>query len=202
MGNTDNTIELISLRKPIFMLISKISLLATVVLLYVMQSFVSIPIFALLTENNDIDGNLYVDKVLNWLMICLIAGVVPLIFAIIGAIRRERPVMVISIIAKALMIPFFCINLTLWIFLFSGMLNPFLFLGIPFAGAAGLVLTYIYMLMTGLPDVVYAIIFCIRNKRKPTIFLVAGSILNFIFVLDLVGSILLNIGYKRITTKE
>lgn len=69
-------------------------------------------------------------------------------------------------------------------------------LGIPVAAFIGICLTYGYMLTTSLPDIVYTMIFCIRNKRKPSRLMVIGVILEFILMLDFVGSIILHEAYK------
>ena len=66
----------------------------------------------------------------------------------------------------------------------------------------GVVLTYVYMLMTSLPDIIYMIIFMIKNRKRPNVFVVLGIIAIFFFVLDVVGAILLNNGYKKLTQPQ
>ena len=52
--------------------------------------------------------------------------------------------------------------------------------------------------MTSLPDIIYTIIFLIKNRQRPNVFIVVGIIAMFFFVLDVVGAILLNVGYKKL----
>ena len=66
------------------------------------------------------------------------------------------------------------------------------------AGGIGIVLTYIYMLMTGLPDVIYSIIFLIRSRRKPSVIMVVGMLMMFVFVLDIVGAFMLKAAYRKL----
>ena len=185
-----------------FMLISKIVLAFCVAGMYFMQANVGIPLYAAFT-GADFGGDLNVNYVLEILLVTVCIGVAAFILAIIGgAMREARPFIVITIVIKILMIPFFGINLYLWILLMSGMLNPFLFLGIPAMATIGVILTYVYMLMTSMPDIIYMIIFMIKNRKRPNIFIVLGIIAMFFFVLDVVGAVLLNIGYKKLTLPQ
>ena len=81
--------------------------------------------------------------------------------------------------------------------LVSGMLNPFLFLAIPAIIVIGCCITYVYMIMTGMPDIIYMIAFLIRRKKKPNIYMILGLIFEFFFVLDLVGAIFINKAFKE-----
>lgn len=197
----ENTIEeknaKIQVKKPAFMLASKIILILAAIALYVMQGMIAIPLIGVMNETNT--GDLDIPSVGIVLVITLALGLIAFIVAIIGAVRNEAPASLFTPIIKALLIPFFCINLFLWVMSFAAMLNPFLFLGIPFLIVIGVCLTYVYMFMTGAPDIIYTIIFCIKNKKKPTILMIFGIILCFIFVLDVIGSIMLHITLKKNT---
>ena len=195
----ENTLEeknlKIQVKKPAFMLASKIILILAAITLYVMQAMIAIPLIGVMNETNT--GDLDIPSVGIVLVITLALGLIAFIVAIIGAVRNEAPASLFTPIIKAVLIPFFCINLFLWVMGFSAMLNPFLFLGIPFLIVIGVCLTYIYMFMTGAPDIIYTIIFCIKNKKRPSFLMIAGIILCFIFVLDVIGSVLLHIAFKK-----
>lgn len=182
--------DMVEVRKPAAMLIGKVILILTVAVLYVMQGMISIPILGLELQKNL--GELNVNLMLIMLGVSLGLGLISLIFSIVGSVRGEAPLTKITVVLKAVMIPFFIINIVLWFFLMSGMMNPFLMLGIPVVAVLGVVLTYIYLLTTSLPDVIYTIAFTIKHKRKPSAKLVAGCVLSFFFVLDIVGSILIH----------
>ena len=187
----------VSVVRPRLMKVSKILLIVTAVVLYVMQGFVAVPMYGIMTQQNFGDFNFYVIFIL--LGVSLILAIVSFGFAIAGAVKKEGPQTKLTLITKIALIPFFAINIRLWLWLISGMMNPFLLLGIPFAGAAGICLTYMYMLMTSLPDIVYTIIFCVRNKRRPTKYMVIGVLLSFFFVADIVGCYFLHRTYNEIT---
>ena len=68
---------------------------------------------------------------------------------------------------------------------------------IPVVICIGCCLTYVYMIMTSLPDIIYMISFIIRRKKKPNIFMILGIIFEFFFVLDLLGSIFVHKAFKE-----
>ena len=184
-------------QKPKFMFISKILLAVTAAVLYVMQFLVFIPMMGIMTGNNTFD--LKMTPVFILLGVAVVLGLTSFVLAIIGGVKNEGPSSLITVIVKACMIPFFGINLYCWLLGISGMLNPFLLMGIPIVGFLGICLTYVFMFTTSAPDIVYTIIFCIRNKKRPTALMITGVILEFFFLADLVGAILLHKTYKDIT---
>ena len=184
--------------KPHFMKTGKIFLVLDVCVLYAMQAFVFFPFYGILNQKNYGDFNWPVIGI--FLVLSFVIGLLAFVFAIIGSVNGEGPLTIFTVAVKIAMIPFFGINLYLWLMLISGLLNPFLMLSIPFVAIIGVCLTYVYMLTTGLPDIIYTIIFCFRHKRRPTLFMVIGVILCFIFVADIAGSIMLHKTYKDIIT--
>lgn len=201
MGNMTDITDKTTVKKPRLMLTCKIMLILTLVTLYVMQGFVYFKIRGVLNSMTEFSVlDLIVPLAL--LGVSTLLGITALVLGITGAVKNEGPVSYITVVVKALMIPFFVINFLLWILGIGGMLNPFLMLGIPVVAFIGICLTYGYMLVTSLPDIVYTMIFCIRNKRKPSRLMVIGVIFEFIFMLDLVGSIMLHKAYKDILEYE
>ena len=178
------------------MFVSKCLLIAAAAVLYAMQISILIPAYGILHQLNWPDFNFKLIGIL--LGLALVVGIAALIFGIIGTAKREEdPNTRLTVIIKAAMIPFFCINIYLWSVLVSGMLNPFLFLAIPVIIVIGFCLTYVYMIMTSLPDVIYMIAFLIRRKKKPNIYMILGLIFEFFFVLDLVGAVFIDKAYKE-----
>ena len=179
-----------------FMFVSKCLLIAAVEVLYSMPIAIIIPVYCIYNSTKGPDFNFALIGIL--LGVACLLGFVSLIFAIIGTAKREEdPKTKLSVIIKALMVPFFCINICLWGVLVSGMLNPFLFLAIPAIIVIGCCLTYVYMIMTSMPDIIYMISFLVRRKKKPNIFMILGIIFEFFFVLDLLGSIFINKAFKE-----
>ena len=182
-----------------FMLASKIVILVATLILYVMQMLIAVPLFgAFVLEENwgDMD-NARLSAVGILLAMALVLDLVSFILAIIGSAKQEDPKTKMTVIIKALFIPFFLINITLYVLSFLGMLNPFLMWAIPLVMVIGVCLTYAYMFMSSWPDIIYMIIYLIKNKRRPKPGMVLGIIFEFFFVLDIVGAILVNKAYKE-----
>lgn len=182
-----------------FMLASKIVILVATLILYVMQMLIAVPLFgAFVLEENwgDMD-NARLSAVGILLAVALVLDLVSFILAIIGSAKQEDPMTKMTVIIKALFIPFFLINITLYVLSFLGMLNPFLMWAIPLVMVIGVCLTYAYMFMSSWPDIIYMIIYLIKNKRRPKTGMVLGIIFEFFFVLDIVGAILVNKAYKE-----
>ena len=182
-----------------FMLASKIVILVATLILYVMQMLIAVPLFgAFVLEANwgELD-NTRLSAVGILLAVALVLDLVSFVLAIIGSAKQEDPKTKMTVIIKALFIPFFLINLTLYVLSFLGMLNPFLMWAIPLVMVIGVCLTYAYMFMSSWPDIIYMIIYLIKNKRRPKLGMVLGIIFEFFFVLDIVGAILINKAYKE-----
>lgn len=192
--------KIVYTKKPKIMFISKILLVVTAAVLYVMQFLIFIPLMGVMTGNKTFD--LRMTPVFILLGVAVAIGIASFVLAIIGGLKNEGPSSLITVIVKACMIPFFGINLYCWILGISGMLNPFLLMGIPLVGFLGICLTYVFMFTTSAPDIVYTLIFCIRNKKRPTGLMIAGIILEFFFLADLIGAILLHKTYKDITAQD
>ena len=182
-----------------FMLASKIVILVATLILYVMQMLIAVPLFgAFVLEANwgELD-NTRLSAVGILLAVALVLDLVSFVLAIIGSAKQEEPKTKMTVIIKALFIPFFLINITLYVLSFLGMLNPFLMWAIPLVMVIGVCLTYAYMFMSSWPDIIYMIIYTIKNKRRPKLYMVLGIIFEFFFVLDIVGAILVNKAYKE-----
>ena len=182
-----------------FMLASKIVILVATLILYVMQMLIAVPLFgAFVLEANwgELD-NTRLSAVGILLAVALVLDLVSFVLAIIGSAKQEEPKTKMTVIIKALFIPFFLINITLYVLSFLGMLNPFLMWAIPLVMVIGVCLTYAYMFMSSWPDIIYMIIYLIKNKRRPKLGMVLGIIFEFFFVLDIVGAILINKAYKE-----
>ena len=182
-----------------FMLAAKIVILVATVVLYVMQMLIAVPIFGtfVMQQNWGELDNTRLSAVGILLAVALVLDLVSFVLAIIGSAKQEEPKTGMTILIKALFIPFFLINITLYILSFLGMMNPFLMWAIPLVMCIGICLTYAYMFMSSWPDIIYMIIYLIKNKRRPKTGMVLGLIFEFFFVLDLIGAILLHRAYKK-----
>ena len=182
-----------------FMLASTIVILVATLILYVMQMLIAVPLFGafVLEENWGELDNTRLSAVGVLLVVALVLDLVSFILAVIGSAKQEDPKTKMTVIIKALFIPFFLINITLYVLSFLGMLNPFLMWAIPLVMVIGVCLTYAYMFMSSWPDIIYMIIYTIKNKRRPKPGMVLGIIFEFFFVFDIVGAILIHRAYKK-----
>ena len=143
-------------RKHGFMLASKICILLGLISVYVLQIGVIFPMrFVMRGESGT---NISPHVVVISVIAATVFSVVGLILAIIAGIRKEAPATVFSIVLKAVMVPFFIVNFLLWLFILLGTLNPFLIAASPFVILIGVVLTYLVLLMTSLPDIIFTLI--------------------------------------------
>ncbi len=183
-------------RKKGFMIASKIFITLGVITMYALQFGVVFPMRFLLRgeSGTQIDPFFVVVTIL----LAIVFGLIGLILAIVAGVRNEAPATGYSMVLKFVMIPFFIINFLLWAFILLGTLNPFLIVASPFVIVIGGFLTYLVVLMTSLPDVVFTLI--VLNKsykgcsRKQFIW---GIILSFFFVTDVIGAILLHVAFKK-----
>ena len=183
-----------------FMLASKIVIIIAAVVLYAMQMTIAVPLFGAFVLETDQLGEMNNGRLMAigiLLCIALVLDLVSFVLAIIGSVKQDEPKTKMTIVIKAVMIPFFLINVTIWCLCVLGEFNPFLMIAIPLTIFLGIVLTYAYMFMTSWPDIIYMIIYTIKNKRRPKLYMVLGIIMEFIFVFDIIGAILINKAYKE-----
>ena len=179
-----------------FMLISKILLILTMCVYYALQILILIPMQIIMKSADGAEFNWVAIGIL--LVAAAVLGLATLIFAIIGAVKSEKNNTMITVVVKFMMIPFFCINIYCWYLLFTGLMNPFLFVTIPVVLIVGVAVTYVFTLTTVLPDVIYMFIYLKRKKMRPEKPLLTGLIMCFFFILDLVGIVLIHKSYKEL----
>ena len=179
-----------------FMLISKILLILTMCVYYALQILILIPMQIIMKSADGAEFNWVAIGIL--LVAAAVLGLATLIFAIIGAVKSEKNNTMITVVVKFMMIPFFCINIYCWYLLFTGLMNPFLFVTIPVVLIVGVAVTYVFTLTTVLPDVIYMFIYLKREKKRPEKNMRTGLILCFFFILDLVGIVLIHKSYKEL----
>ncbi len=178
-----------------FMLLSKVFLILTMCVYYAMEIMIFIPVWGIVNSTQTFDFNWAVIGALFG--VAIVMGVVPFIFAILGAVKNEKDNTMVTIVLKTLMIPFFAINLYCWYCLVGGLMNPFMFITIPGVIIYGIAVTYVIMLTASLPEIIYMIIFMIRHKKRPTKLMVGGLFFCFCFILDLMGIVMVHRAYKE-----
>ena len=124
-------------------------------------------------------------------LLSLIIGLINVIFGVINIFRGQKNPLVMTLVCKIILIPWYIINFVIWALLVVGFMNPFLILGIPILLVIGISFTYMYMICTSSLNISYAFNL-IKNKaikNKPL--LIVSMIFHFILCLDVVGSIMI-----------
>ncbi|MBO4579355.1 MAG: isoprenylcysteine carboxylmethyltransferase family protein [Clostridiales bacterium] len=180
-------------KRPKLMVLSKCLLFAMGFLMYVIVVRIAIFLYALLTDN-PVTGTRQPETMLPAYLIigctASLLGTVAIILAAIAAIKNERSCSGLTLALKLVMIPWYIGNFILWTFLVLGLMNPFTFIGIPFAMAISVGLTYVSMLTMSLPDFIYRVVMLVKKRKRPSTRIVLGLIFSFFFVTDVVAAIL------------
>ena len=178
-----------------FITASKIFILLGALSMYALQIGVLYPLrFVMRGESGTSIDPAFV---VGCIFAALLFGIIGLILAIVAGVRKEAPATVFSMVLKFMMIPFFILNFLFWAFFFLGTLNPFLIVASPFVILIGAFLTYLVVLMTSLPDVIFTLIELRLYPNCPKKLFVIGLIFSFFFVLDVVGAVILHIAFKQ-----
>lgn len=158
--------------------------------------FCSFSTFMELTSDMDFSGTMILMAVLIFL--ATISGITAGVVSLVGAIKKNgAPPLFTTALVKIFSLPLYLISGALWVLLAMGMYNPFLIWGIPIEIGIGIGCTFIYMIGTSAPLIIYAIVYSIKYKRKPTVSIVLAVLFLFTLVLDYVGLIIYAIFLKK-----
>ena len=126
-----------------------------------------------------------------FIALALACGAVGLILSLVGMKKDLLSPLKMTLIVKLALIPWYTFNVYYALCIIGGMLNPFLMFIIPLEIAVMVSVTWILMFLTGIQDVVY-VCKALKDKRlalSPAV--IAGLIMQFVFLLDVVGAGLL-----------
>lgn len=120
------------------------------------------------------------------------------LFRWIGRLRASQPPedpTKTVLLFKILQVPLYIANFVCWAILLGAFMNPFMMIAAPLIAAAGSFLTYVLLLGTSVPNILFAIRLLGGGSKKGA--LIAALILHFLFVLDLPGAIILYAAAKK-----
>lgn len=92
---------------------------------------------------------------------------------------------------KLLSIPFYITNFLFWLIIVTAALNPFLMIAIPIIVAIGVGVTWFIMFTTSAPNIVRVIQKIFDKNQTINTYEIVGLVFSFMFVLDIVGSLIL-----------
>ena len=168
------------------MKLNNILLVFQVILMYTIHILFLV---MMLIINNDSMANLNVlIYIFLGLLFVLIANSLYLIILGITNIKKNiNNSYKLVMIVKLSLIPWYIINFLIITLLFIGFLNPFLWFAVPILILLGMLLTYLFMIATSMPNISCLISEIIRYKSLKKIIVL---IFHFIFCLDVIGSII------------
>ncbi|MGN0807206.1 MAG: hypothetical protein ACI4MN_01990 [Candidatus Coproplasma sp.] len=134
--------------------------------------------------------------------LCLYAALIPVVivslaFAALNLMMDCRSPAKTTLIVKLALIPWYVFNIVVCVLLSAGFLNPFLMIAVPLLIVLEVVITYIIMAVSSLQIVFYTLRQIFKKRVVVTPMVIIGIVFSFIFVLDIVGSYLLNKELKR-----
>lgn len=132
-------------------------------------------------------------------VVCVAAavGFVGFVLAAAGMSKGAPSPTKTTFIVKLALIPWYLFNAFYCFYLIAGSLNPWLLIAIPIEIAVTVFVTYVLTVMTGIHDVLY-VIGEIKNKRaEVSASVIVGLVMQFFFVLDVVGAIMLHAAMKK-----
>ena len=191
-----------------FMKAIKTTLIVQAAVMYAMHLPLYLAMFLVFSPMTDGDGS-----VGNVIMFCLILTlvlecvatpicVVNTVFSIVSIFKGEYNPSKVTMIIKLSLIPWFVFNFIFCMYVFAGMLNPWLFIAVPLMLFLSISFTYMFMVTTSLPNVGYFIHCLSRKKMKIKPLLVFSIIMMFIFCLDAIGSIIFFIKTNKKESKS
>ena len=132
----------------------------------------------------------------------MICGFVGFVLSAAGLARGVKSPTKTTLVVKLALIPWYLFNFFYALYLIAGSLNPWLLIAIPIEIAIVVAITYVLTLLTGIQDVFY-LIKEIKDKRAaPSAVIVAGAVMQFFFVLDVVGAIMIHVALKKAARAE
>ena len=189
----DHAKKTADLKKPKFMLVAKCLLFTMGFLMYIIVVKIIMFMWALM-KDAELVGTRPPDKMAPSLIVigCTASalGLAAFILAVVAALKGEKSCSGLTVALKVLMIPWYAGNFVLWSFLVLGLLNPFTLIGVPFALAIAVGITYISMLTMSLPDFIYRVIILVKMRKRPSTKVILGLIFSFFFVTDVVAAFL------------
>lgn len=173
------------MKEKIFTIIQTISM-------YLLQIFF---LLACLFEDK---ANVFVVMFFVFIFITMIMVLLNIISGIISIFKGRTNPFKFTIVIKSILVPWYIVNFVIWALLIIGSLNPFLMMAIPLFLFISVCFTYICMISTSTLNISYIFnqVFFKRNIRING-GIVVGTIFEFIFCLDIIGSVILPIMLKR-----
>lgn len=166
-------------------------LIPYIIFLYLLQvSFLTYIGLAIAFEETSFNTELLLFIPLAFGIVAVIFGILNVVFGIIQFYKPNSNVYKVTMISKLVLIPYYVINFIISVLLLIGMLNPFLILYAFIAIPLIVVITYATMFATSTYNLGY-MAYLVKRGEKEWQELIMHFIFHFIFVLDVISSMML-----------
>lgn len=172
----------------------KVSLIIQVIFMFLTQLFFLL--MCLIQKEEVLDALLIL--FLTSTVLTVLVALINVIFGVVNIFRGRSVPFKFTIVIKSILIPWYIINFVIWALLIIGSLNPFLMMAIPLFLFISVCFTYICMISTSTLNISYIFnqVFFKRNIKINS-GIIISTVFQFIFCLDIVGSIMLPILVKK-----
>lgn len=179
------------------MIKGKVLTAVQVIFMYLSHLFFFVLFFVLTgSESNGLFWTLFAFGAL-FLVVAVIAGCIGVVFSLAEKNDGTQSPFKTTLIIKLLLIPWYVFNIVYCVFIVGGSLNPFLMIAIPLEIVISVFITYILTLLTGAPNVIYVLKNLKAGNAVVSPAVIAGTIMQFFFVLDVIGSAILYFDLKK-----
>ena len=151
----------------------------------------------LLESENSFSPGLMLAVVAGGLFLAAACGCAGLVLSLIFIRKRTDPPYRITLIVKLVLIPWYVLNFYYAFCFVASSLNPFLMVFIPVEIVIAVCVTWFLMVLTGVQNVIHALKTLVERGRKSSPVVIAGIVMHFVFVADIVGAILLDRAFRN-----
>ncbi|MDE6661502.1 MAG: hypothetical protein K2J93_06750 [Anaeroplasmataceae bacterium] len=170
----------------------KIAIITLIVSMYLPQVFIEVlSILIRFMFNEKLFLSLFI-VALVLMGISYIFGIINAIIAIVDIFRDVPSPTKLTMITKLVLIPWYIENFFVWLLMVGICANPWLMLAAPLVMCIGVGYTFSFLIFTNVHNFSYVIRLWRMKKLKLTSEIIIPIALHFIFVLDILGSILLH----------
>ncbi len=172
--------------------------IALVISMYLPQIFIELDtILIRFTTNETLLLSLLI-VALVLMGVSFLIGLINTVIAIINIFSDTPSPTHSTMIMKFVLIPWYFLNFFDWLLMVGICANPWLMLAVPLIICMGIGYTFTILLFTNVHNISY-VIHLIKNKKiRLTSNIVIPVVLHFVFVLDILGSILLHKELQKI----
>lgn len=127
----------------------------------------------------------------------VVVALINIILSVFSVFKDNPNPIKMTLAVKLAAIPWYVVNLGIWMVLALGMLNPFFLVALPIVIVLGIAFTYLVMVSTSLYNVAYLIRGLSKQMFPKRPVFIPALVFHFIFCLDVVGSVLLLRSIKK-----